>query len=83
MATTPASKKTETMTVSVSGPVRPGTGGARSSGNVMVCDFDPKESNLEDLEWKPFMELNVEVAVLPRDDGSVLVFTRRRILEGM
>lgn len=76
----PSAKNENEITIDVSKPVRDGTGGARDMGNVMVCDFDLSATTVEDIQWKPYMALNIEVGVLEKDDGSVLVFTRRRFL---
>lgn len=78
MAATP---KKVTVEVDISQPVRSTSGGALDKGNVMVCAYDElADLGVEgSLDWKPFLPVQVEVAIAKGGEGKILVFLRRKL----
>jgi hypothetical protein len=78
----PRKNEPEIVEIDISQPVRSETGGALDKGNVMVCDFE----ELADLgvpgslNWKPYLPIQVEIAVARGQDDTVLVFARRKLV---
>lgn len=73
----PAVKK-NTVTIDLDEQISPGSGGARRRGNALICDYD-LVYDPDDIVWKPFYDLNIEVAVIGNED-RVLVVARRRMV---